>query len=102
MGELNGRVPRYRQTVTSVVVQRQNGNVEEVAYRMEFPDICTVSLEARKAAARSFVVQLCDPADPTPAKAIGRVENVATGECAYFYSMQELEEFMRRTAKDSA
>lgn len=68
---------------------------------MESPDIRTVFHEARRVAARSFVVQLCDPADPTPAKAIGRIENVATGECAYFYSMQELEEFMRRTAKDS-
>ncbi|MDM4772607.1 hypothetical protein [Solimonas sp. SE-A11] len=54
--------------------------------------------QALQAAARSFVVQLCDPADPTPAQAIGRVENVASGEVAYFYTMQELGEFMRRTA----
>ena len=66
---------------------------------MERPDIRTVICQARRAAARSFVVQLCEPSNPTPANAIGRVENVATGECAYFYSMQELEEFMRRTAE---
>lgn len=65
---------------------------------MEYPEVHAAIGQARLTAARSFVVQLCNPEQPTAAKALGRIENVATGESAYFYSMPELEEFMRRTS----
>ncbi len=56
----------------------------------------------RVVADRSFVVQLhrALPAESSEPVS-GRVENVATGEHAYFESLQELDDFMRLTASRS-
>lgn len=52
----------------------------------------------RLTAGRAFVVQLYEAEPAQPAEGVwGRVENVATGECIQFDSLQELGEFMRRT-----
>ncbi|MDM4772616.1 hypothetical protein [Solimonas sp. SE-A11] len=66
---------------------------------MNSPRSKTAAFGGRLAAARSFVVQLHeDPPKQASKPVSGRVENVATGEQAQFGSLQELDEFMRRSA----
>lgn len=54
----------------------------------------------RMVAGRSFVVQLHENLPARPSEPVsGRVENVATGEQAQFDSLEELDDFMRRSAR---
>lgn len=69
---------------------------------MNSPRAKSALRNGRIAASRAFVVQL-DEVVPTQRgqPVSGRVENVATGEQSSFDSLNDLESFMRRSARNA-